>query len=162
MQHLVRLGGYAKVVRNYYYAISLLSGKRFKNVYYVFPVFGIKVTGGFIRKQHLSVACKGARYRHALLLSAGKHIRQALVIRFVQPNRGKLFLGSLLRLMCRYSTKRHGVHNVFKHGQQREKIEALAYQRHVVHAVFIAVQLRRGLAAEFNRAVTWQVKPGKH
>ena len=43
-------------MRNYYYAISLLSGKRFKNVYYVFPVFGIKVARGFVRKQHLSAS----------------------------------------------------------------------------------------------------------
>ena len=65
-----------------------------------FTIFSVQIAGRLVGKDDLGIACQRPCNGNSLLLTAGKHGRQALEVGFVQTYGTKFFLGNLLCVFC--------------------------------------------------------------
>ena len=74
----------------------------------------------------------------------------------------QLFISLLLGAALFNALQTHGIHNVFKHREQREQIKALIDDRDILPAVSVAVDPVRGLPVKNHLAVGGQIEPREH
>ena len=86
---------------------------------------GIEAGKGLVHQKHGRARRKGAGQRHALLLAAGKHMREGVRV-MLQPDAGKRDMRLAARLLARQRGEAEA--DVVEDGEMREQREILEHQ----------------------------------
>ena len=126
----------------------------FEQLHDVHAEFGVDVAGRLVGNDELGAVGQRAGHRHALLLAAGKFVRQAVHL-VLQPDQAEGERHAVLDGLGRDIGHAHGKRHVLVHGHGGDQAEVLEHHAHLAAHIghFAPAQAGQVLAVDENAAL---------